>query len=190
MEFTCSKCDICLINNHRPIIGDGNLNANIMFITRNPSSLELKNNIPMISKDGLLFQQYLDLFNFDRDLIYITNAVKCRTPAHRYPTDREIYNCYEHLDNDIKTVNPKIIVLLGDTATRAYFKLAYTNLSIHIDSLNAQYMIHKDRIILFMISPYHGIYNVNGRIAIYHAFVSLLRLYRIINPAHLTNINL
>lgn len=189
-DFTCSKCDICLANNHHPLLGDGNLNANIMFINRNPNSFELKNNIPLISKEGLLFQNYLDLFNFSRDLIYITNAVKCKTPGHRYPTDIEIFNCNEYLDNEIKNINPRIIVLLGDTAIRSYFKLAFTNLTIHIDSLNAKYMIHKDRIILFMVSPHSAYFSFMGRVAMYHAFQSLTYLYRIINPSHTLNITM
>lgn len=189
-EFNCSKCDICLINNHKPIIGDGNTNANIMFIARNPSAYELKNNIPLYSKDGLLFQRYLELFNFDRNLIYITNAVKCKTPAHRYPTDIELHNCREYLDTEIKEVNPKIIVLLGDTALRSYFKLTHSVINVHINSLNGKYMIHNGRVILFMIAPYHALNSIVNRYAIYYSFLSLLSLYRIINPAHKTNINI
>jgi uracil-DNA glycosylase family 4 len=189
-EFTCSKCDICVLNNHHPLIGDGNLDANIMFISRNPSAFEMKNDIPLYSKDGMLFQKYLDLFNFSRDLVYITNAIKCRTPGHRYPTDQEIYNCYEYLDNEIKNVNPKIIVLLGDTTIRAYFKLAFKNLSVHSDTLNAKYMIHNGRIILFMIHPAHGLNSIYVRTDIYKAFLTLLSLYRYINPAHQINFNL
>ena len=187
-DFTCSLCDICLLNNHHPIIGDGNLNANIMFVSRNPTSFELKNNIPLISKDGMLFQRYLDFFNFSRDIIYITNAAKCKTPGHRYPTDIELFNCRGYLDNEIRHVNPKIIVLMGDTALRSYFKLFFTNVSVSINDINAKYMIHNGRIILFMIAPAHAINSSINRIAIYNAFLSLLSLYRVINPGHRTNI--
>jgi DNA polymerase len=189
-EFTCSKCDICLINNHKPLIGDGNLNANVMFIARNPSTFEIKNNIPLINKDGMLFQRYLDLFNFSRDIIYITNSVKCRTPGHRYPTDQEIYNCREYLDNEVRHINPKIIVLLGETALRSYFKLAFTGTTVNINDINAKYMIHNGRVILFMINPAHAVNSASNRLALYNAFLSLLSLYKIINPGHTVNFNL
>jgi len=189
-EFTCSKCDICLINNHHPLLGDGNLNANIMFIARNPSAFEIKNNIPLISKEGMLFQRYLDLFNFSRDDIYITNVVKCRTPSHRHPTDNEIYNCRGYLENEIISINPKIIVLVGNTALRSYFKLAFTNTFIDIATINSKYIAHNNRVILFMIDPSHAINSNENRIAIYHAFLSLLTLYRNINPGHTINFNL
>jgi DNA polymerase len=177
------------MNNHIPIQGDGNLDAHIMFIARNPSAKEVNNNIPLISKDGMLFQKYLDLFNFSRDRVYITNAAKCRTPSHRYPTDVELMHCRDLLENEIKNVNPKIIVLLGDTAMRSYFKLYYRNLSIHIKDLNGQYMIHNGRVIVFMIAPYHALNSIYVRYDIYRAFLTLLNLYRIINPAHCTNFN-
>jgi DNA polymerase len=189
-EFTCSKCDICILNNHHPIIGDGNLDANIMFITRNPSAFEVKNNVPLINKEGMLFQKYLDLFNFSREDIYITHAVKCKTPGHRIPVDKEIVNCYEHLDKEISTVNPKIIVLIGETAIRAYFKLAYTNKHVDIFSLNAKSTIHNDRVIIFMLTPSYGLGSMQGKELIYQAFITLLNEYRKINPLHEININI
>lgn len=189
-DFICTKCDICINNNYRPMLGDGNLDANIMFITRNPSAYEVRNNVPMVSKDGMLFQRYLELFNFDRNHIFITNAVKCKTPSHRYPTDVELDHCRPYLENEIKHVNPKIIVLVGFTAMRAYFKLMFTSFNINIDTLNSKYMIHNGRVILFMISPAHAINSRPNRVNIYNAFISLLQLYRCIDPAHRTNINL
>lgn len=189
-EFICSKCDLCTLNNHHPMIGDGNLDANIMFVSRNPTAFEMKNNVPLFSKDGMLFQQYLDLFNFHRDMIYVTNAVKCRTPGNRHPTELEISNCYTHLDAEIKTVNPKIIVLMGNTAIRTYFKLAHTNIIINTNSIAGKYMIHNKRIILFMIHPSFALNSVMYRTNLFYSFVTLLQLYREIHPAHNINFTL
>lgn len=188
-EFTCSRCDICTINNHLPLLGDGNPNANIMFINKNPTALEIKNNIPLISKDGMLLQEYFDLFNFTRDLIYITNAVKCKTPGHRYPTDVEIAHCYSYLDDEIKTINPKIIVLMGIVPIRSYFKLAFSNSIFDVDAVSSKYMIHNNRIIVFMPHPSFAINSVFVRQAIFNTFNTILDLYRVINPGHTTNIN-
>lgn len=188
-EFSCSLCDICLINDHKPLLGDGSLDANIMFVSRNPSAFEMKNNIPMISKDGMFFQEYLDLFNFSRDEVYITNAVKCKTPNRRYPSDIEIYNCRQYLMNEINHINPKIIVLVGNTAIKSYFGLAFTNLPVTAEQLNGTYMIHNGRVILFMIHPSHAMTTYNSRLALFVSFLQLTNLYRIINPAHITNIN-
>lgn len=189
IPFTCTKCDICTANNYTPLIGDGNLNANIMFVTKNPSTFEIKNNVPLVDKSGLLFQKYLDLFNFSRDIVYITNCVKCRTPSNRLPTDTEIYNCRDYLEQEINEVKPKIIMLLGNTAIRSYFKLAYTVLGITAEELNANYMIHDNKIIIFSIHPINGLYYPEARKALFNSFITLVKLYRIINPGHTTNIS-
>lgn len=189
-SFTCTKCDICIANDYTPLIGDGNLNANIMFVTKNPSTFEIKNNVPLVDRSGLLFQRYLDLFNFSRDIVYITNCVKCRTPGNRLPTDREIYNCRDYLEQEIIEVKPKLIMLLGNTAIRSYFKLAYTVLGITAEELNANYMIHDNKIIVFSIHPINGLYYPEARKALFNSFMTLVKLYRIINPGHSINIQL
>lgn len=189
-QFTCVKCDISIANNYTPLIGDGNLNANIMIITKNPNSFEINNNVPLVDKSGMLFQTYLDLFNFSRDIVYITNCVKCKTKGNRVPTDIEIYNCREYLEREILEVNPKIIMLLGNTAIRSYFKLTYTVLSISAEQLNAKYMIHNNRIIVFSIHPINGLYYPESRKLLFNSFLTLLNLYRVINPGHSINFNL
>ena len=187
-KFVCADCDICILNNYNPLVGDGIIPANIMFVGRNPDNYEHKHNIPFINKAGALFQRYLNLFNFSRDHIFITNAVKCKTPSNRIPVDVEIYNCGKYLDQEIATVNPKIIVLLGTTAIRTYFKLAFTDININIEDVNGKYMIHKNRIILFAIHPSHALSLIKGREQLFVAFTQLVSLYRYINPAHETNI--
>lgn len=187
---TCSRCDICTMNNHTLMEGDGNKNANIMFIARNPTAFEKKHNVPLIDKEGELFQKFMDLFNFSREEVYITYAVKCKTPCHRVPNDREIANCYLHLDYDLLVVKPKIVVLIGEVAIKAYLKLAYTNKDVDILKLNAKSIIHDGRVVIFMMTPSYGLTDIHGREFLYEAFVTLLNEYRKINPLHETNINI
>jgi uracil-DNA glycosylase family 4 len=189
-ETTCTLCDISVLNGYEPIQGDGNPDANIMFVSKNPSAFDIKLNVPLVSKQGLLFQEYLDLFNFSRDIIYITNAVKCRTSGGRCPTDKEIYNCRYLLLEEIDAINPKIIVLMGLTAIRSYFNLAFSTVDLNMESINGTCMIHEGRTILFMVHPYHAMNSMARRTDIYKAFCKLLQLYRIINPSHTVNFNL
>lgn len=188
-EIKCTRCDICSSNNYEPLAGDGNYNANIMFVGRSPTAFDIKLNVPLVSKDGMLFQRYLDLFNFDRDLIYVTNAIKCKTPNNRYPSDIEIHNCRENLEAEIIRINPKIIVLMGITAIRSYFKLAFIVFPFTMEQLNARYMLYNGRIIIFMVHPSHGLNSIDVRGKIYIAFHVLNTIYKIINPGHSTNIN-
>lgn len=184
----CTKCDICIHSNFKPLHGDGYLDAAIMFVNRNPTALEHKKDIPLISVNGLVFQQFLELFNFSRDKIYITNAVKCKTPSNRFPTAIEIDNCRDYLQIEIDRVNPKIIVLIGESAIRSYFKVPY--IPINDQTLNGKYVVHNGRIIIFMSNIAHGVTSVYVRTNMYNAFLTLLRLYRVFNPYHSTNCSL
>ena len=54
----------------------------------------------------------------DRDDVYIANIVKCRPPNNRTPLKEEAIACLDYLRNQVILVNPKIIVLLGNTALK------------------------------------------------------------------------
>lgn len=185
---TCVKCDICSNNNHRPIWGDGSHSAQIMFIDSNPSYAERKHNIPQMNKAGMLFQIYLNLFNINRDDVYITYIVKCKTPNGRYPSDCELLNCREHLEEELTTINPKIVVLLGTTAFRSYFNLIGKDIPIDIGKLQGKHLIHNGRIIIFSYSPATIYKYIKYRIDMYKVFIKLIKFIRIYKPWHKTTI--
>ena len=67
---------------------------------------------------------------------------------------------------------------------RSYFKKAYSVLNIHVEHLNGRYMIHNGRVIVFMIHPVHGLNSIDVKVKIFKSFLTLLQLYRVINPLH------
>lgn len=186
--ITCTLCDICSNNNHHPNLGDGNPTAQIIFIGRNPTYQERKSGIPQMNKAGLLFQKYLDMFNINRDDIYITDSVKCKTPNDRHPNECEIKNCRSKLEEELLTINPKIIVLLGTTALRSYFNIFDNTNQINIKNLQSKHIIHKNRIIIFAYHPSYIYKYENYRIDMYKMFVKLTHLIRVYKPWHQTNI--
>ena len=54
----------------------------------------------------------------DRSLCYIANVVKCRPPDNRNPKSAEISACQPYLNEQIKLVNPAVIITLGNFASR------------------------------------------------------------------------
>jgi DNA polymerase len=172
------------------MFGDGDKHADIMFVARNPTKYEYKNDVPLIGADGQLFQKFLEWFGFNRDMVYITYAVKCKTPGHRVPSDKEIFECGTHLREELQIINPKIVVLLGTTAVRTFFNLAYKVNGLDIRTLSGKYFIHDGRVILIMNNPAVGLKYVSERYAMYYNFVTLLKLYRIIRPWHTTILNI
>lgn len=185
--MNCTKCDISVLNDYIPLKGSGNKDAVIMFISKNPTSIEYKNEEALTSKNNFLFQSFLKIFNFDKSSIYITTAVKCKTPKNRIPSDIEIHNCRFHLENEINTINPKIIVLLGNIAIKSYFNLPIYIENYQIETLFGKCITHNNKVILFMPSP-SNCTDYNSRLLLYYSFKTLSKLYSIINPNYISNV--
>lgn len=111
----CRKCQLCE-NRTNTVFADGNKNADIMFIGEGPGADEDTQGIPFVGKAGKLMNEALKGIGFKREDIYIANIVKCRPPNNRTPLKEEAIACLDYLRNQVVLVNPKIIVLLGNTA--------------------------------------------------------------------------
>lgn len=113
----CKKCKLC--NNRTNIVfGDGNKEADIMFIGEGPGADEDIQGIPFVGKAGKLMNMAFQALEIDRNKVYIANIVKCRPPSNRNPEDDEALACLDYLRNQVMLVKPKIIVLLGSVALK------------------------------------------------------------------------
>lgn len=113
----CKKCKLC--NNRTNIVfGDGNKEADVMFIGEGPGADEDIQGIPFVGKAGKLMNMAFEGLDIDRSKVYIANIVKCRPPANRNPEDDEASSCLDYLRNQVMLVKPKIIVLLGSVALK------------------------------------------------------------------------
>ncbi len=109
---TCNRCPLYL-ERKNPIIGAGNPTADLMFISEGPSIAEDEQGIPLIGEDGQLLTGMINAMQFSRSDVYITHIIKCRTPKNRKPEKPEVEACMEFLKQQIKLINPKVIITLG-----------------------------------------------------------------------------
>lgn len=93
--------------------GEGNPDADILFIGEAPGKKEDEQGIPFIGASGKFLSEMLATLNLKREDIYITNIVKYRPPNNRDPLPVEVRACEEWLHAQIKIIQPKIIVTLG-----------------------------------------------------------------------------
>lgn len=114
----CSKCKLCK-GRKNIVLGSGNKNAEIMLIGEGPGADEDEAGKPFVGKAGKLMNEAFRGCGINREELYIANIVKCRPPQNRDPEQDEIEACKEYLENQIKLVNPKIIVLLGRIALKS-----------------------------------------------------------------------
>ena len=100
-------------NKFFPVIGEGDPDANIMFVGEAPGRNEAKTGKPFCGAAGKVLDSLLEHVHISRKSIYITNIVKDRPPENRDPTPREIEVYGPFLDRQIEIMKPKVIVALG-----------------------------------------------------------------------------
>ena len=112
----CRRCGLCEGRN-TIVFGDGNPNADLLFIGEGPGEQEDRTGLPFVGRAGELLTQMIEKgMGIARSDVYICNIVKCRPPNNRTPLPPEVSACRPFLDGQIEAVAPKVIVTLGKPA--------------------------------------------------------------------------
>ena len=113
----CLQCPLGSLGRTTVVFGEGNPDANLLFIGEGPGREEDQQGRPFVGRSGQLLNRALSLVGIERSDVYITNIVKCRPPANRAPTPLEASTCMNLLlYNQIKIIRPHIICTLGSIA--------------------------------------------------------------------------
>jgi len=113
----CTRCPLSAGRN-TIVFGDGNPEADILFVGEGPGAEEDKRGLPFVGRAGDLLTRMIERgMGIPRSQVYICNIVKCRPPQNREPAPNEIAACRPFLDEQIDAVAPKVIVALGRPAT-------------------------------------------------------------------------
>ncbi|KKQ48931.1 MAG: Uracil DNA glycosylase superfamily protein [candidate division TM6 bacterium GW2011_GWF2_38_10] len=115
----CSRCPLAQQGRKHIVFGQGNPQASLMFIGEAPGRDEDIHGIPFIGRAGQLLTKIIQAMNLTREQVYISNVVKCRPPNNRTPLPDERETCKKMLFAEIDIIQPKVICLLGATATQA-----------------------------------------------------------------------
>jgi DNA polymerase len=118
----CCKCRLCDTRTN-VVFGEGDLQANLMFVGEAPGEQEDLQGRPFVGRAGQLLTRFLNLYGISRNDVYITNVVKCRPPGNRNPETDEIRSCYPFLEKQIELIRPKVILCLGAFAARTILNL-------------------------------------------------------------------
>lgn len=118
----CRSCQRCGLSQQRTnvVISRGNPQADLMVIGEGPGQQEDEQGKPFVGKSGQLLEKILASVQFDSEQdVYIANVVKCRPPGNRDPRPEEVQACRPYLLEQIRLVDPKIILFTGATAYKA-----------------------------------------------------------------------
>jgi len=121
MAETAGQCTRCSLHSGRTnvVYGIGPVDVEIMIVGEGPGVDEDAQGEPFVGKAGQLLDRMLAAMGFNRNEIYIGNAVKCRPPNNRVPEDDEMASCLPYLREQIELVRPKILLAMGATACKA-----------------------------------------------------------------------
>jgi len=121
-------------NKYFPVIGEGNHDAEIVFIGEAPGENEAKTGRPFCGRAGKVLDTLLESIGIDRKSVYVTNIVKDRPPGNRDPLPDEIKIYAPFMDRQIEIIKPKVIATLGRFSMQ--YVMSRYGLDFELDSIS------------------------------------------------------
>ena len=114
----CLRCPLAATRT-QVVFGVGDPGADLMLVGEAPGSDEDLRGEPFVGRSGRLLDRLLaEEPGIGRREVYIANVVKCRPPDNRDPRPDEIAACRCYLDEQVELIAPKVLVTLGNFATK------------------------------------------------------------------------
>jgi DNA polymerase len=114
---SCNGCPLYESRNN-VVIGEGDPNAELMFIGEAPGAEEDRQGRPFVGRAGKLLTRIIESIGLKREDVYIGNILKCRPPSNRNPLPEEIERCLPYLMEQIGMIRPGVICTLGKFASQ------------------------------------------------------------------------
>lgn len=124
LRVVAESCTACALAETRTkvVFGVGADDADLMFVGEAPGRNEDLQGEPFVGAAGRLLNSLLDEAGIGRDRVYIANVLKCRPPGNRDPRPEEIDSCKGFLASQLELVDPRVVVTLGNFATKLLLK--------------------------------------------------------------------
>ena len=177
--LACSKCAL-RAGCSRVVPGEGSAEAEIMFIGEGPGKKEDELGRPFVGAAGKFLDEMLASIKLKRDDIYIANIVKCRPPENRDPLPEEAEACWLWLLEQIKIIEPKLIVFLGRHSMNRFFpneKISET----HGKLLIKNFGLNKRQYFLALYHPASALYNGGMRETLLKDFKKIPKALEVAN---------
>ena len=117
----CTRCALAQ-GRTKVVFGVGDPDADLMLVGEAPGYHEDQQGEPFVGPAGKLLDRLLTEIGRKRSQVYIANVLKCRPPGNRDPLQPEIDACSDYLRRQLALVDPKVVLTLGNFATRLLLK--------------------------------------------------------------------
>lgn len=121
LRARCEQCRSCALGATRTnlVFGVGRQDSPVLFVGEGPGQQEDLQGEPFVGAAGKLLDDMLSIIDLGRENCYIANVVKCRPPGNRDPREEEQAACIGFLYEQIRLLQPKLIICLGRIAAGA-----------------------------------------------------------------------
>ncbi len=153
----CTRCRLHK-GRHKIVFGDGNPNAELVFIGEGPGADEDMQGLPFVGRAGKLLTQMIEAMGLQRKDVYICNVVKCRPPENRVPEPDEVTTCSPYLLRQIDVIQPKVIVCLGAVAAKTLLET-----SRGISQFRGEWLQWRGRKLMATYHPAYLLRNPNAK---------------------------
>jgi len=152
------------------VMGDGNPNADIVFIGEAPGKQEDEKGLPFVGASGKFLNEMLAAAGLKREDVYITNIVKYRPPNNRDPLPEEKREFWPYLMRQIEIIQPKVVITLGRHSGAAFIP----NLVISKDHGRARTVKYHDYefLVIPLYHPAAALYNGSMRQVLIDDFIA------------------
>ena len=143
------------------VMGDGNPDADIVFVGEAPGKKEDELGLPFVGASGRFLNEMLAAAGLQREDVYITNIVKYRPPNNRDPLPEEKRQFWPYLMRQLEIVQPKVVITLGRHSGAAFLP----DLVISRDHGHAQTVKHGmyEFVLIPLYHPAAALYNGSMR---------------------------
>lgn len=158
------------------VMGDGNVNADIVFIGEAPGKKEDEQGLPFVGSAGRFLNEMLAAADMDRSDVYITNIVKYRPPENRDPTPDEKKAFWPYLLKQLQIIKPKVVITLGRHSME-YFLSGMKISEIHGQPKRIQF--GEDKLVIVpLYHPAAALYNGSLRQTLIDDFLNVPAVLR------------
>jgi DNA polymerase len=161
------------------VMGDGNIDADIVLIGEAPGKNEDEQGLPFVGAAGKFLDSMLEGAGIRRSDVYITNIVKYRPPNNRDPLPSEKEAFWPYLVRQLDVIQPKIVVTLGRHSME-YFLPDRKISEIHGQPKRISFGESKI-VVVPLYHPAAALYNGGMRTTLIEDFNKLLKIIEILN---------
>jgi uracil-DNA glycosylase len=115
----CTRCAL-YVSRTQVVPGSGSATAELLLVGEAPGAREDEQGTPFVGASGRLLDSMLEAAGIRREEVFIANVVRCRPPANRAPKPREIRACAGWLAQQIRLIEPRLVVTLGRFALQHF----------------------------------------------------------------------